>query len=119
KIRNKISLTFILLLIFGVTAVSSYAIMFIRNYLLEEGRQTVIRHAEWMSLTVAEAWEDDVDLDKLRLIQEASGYDITIFGEDGDLLFGSDTRGPGPELSSDIVSQVVSNGYLLIDAREN
>jgi len=27
KIRNKISLTFILLLIFGVTAVSSYAIL--------------------------------------------------------------------------------------------
>jgi signal transduction histidine kinase len=119
KIRNKISLTFILLLIFGVTAVSSYAIMFIRNYLLEEGRQTVIKHAEWMSLTVAEAWEDDVDLDKLRLIQIASGYDITIFGEDGDLLFGSDTRGPGPELSPDIVSKVVSDRYFLIDAREN
>lgn len=119
KIRNKISLTFILLLIFGVTAVSSYAIMFIRNYLLEEGRQTILKHAEWMSLTVGEAWNDDVDLDKLQMIQEASGYKITIFGREGELLFGSDTRGPGPELSSDIIAQIQSVGPVLVDEKEN
>jgi signal transduction histidine kinase len=119
KIRNKISLTFILLLIFGVTAVSSYAIMFIRNYLLEEGRQTIISHAEWMSLTVAEAWVDDVDLGKLREIQSASGYEISVFGAEGDLLFGSDTRGPGPELTEGIKAQLDIQKSVLIDEREN
>ncbi len=98
---------------------SSYAIMFIRNYLLEEGRQTIIAHAEWMSLTVSEAWEEDVDLDKLREIQAASGYVIMVFGEDGDLLFGSEVRRPGPELSVELRSQIDLNKYVLIDEREN
>ena len=119
KIRNKISLTFILLLIFGVTAVSSYAIMFIRNYLLEEGRATMMTHAAWMRLTVAEAWDEDVDLDKLREIQAASGYSITVFGAEGDLLFGSGKRDWDPELDTDLRSQVDSTGFVLIDERDN
>lgn len=119
KIRNKISLTFILLLIFGVTAVSSYAIMFIRNYLLEEGRQTIVAQAEWMSLTVAEAWDEDVDLDKLQEIQAASGYSITLFGAEGDLLFSSDVNRLGAEFNEAIKAEVDSNGFALIDEREN
>lgn len=119
KIRNKISLTFILLLIFGVTAVSSYAIMFIRNYLLEEGRKTIIAHAEWMSLTVAQAWEEDVDLDKLKEIQTASGYSIMLFGEQGDLLFSSEVNRTGSEFSEEIRSEVDQYGYVLVDEREN
>ena len=97
KIRNKISLTFILLLIFGVTAVSSYAILFIRNYLLEEGERTIKSHAEWISLTISNAWDDDVDLDKVADIQNVSGYEIVIYDEEGGLLYASISSGIGPD----------------------
>jgi signal transduction histidine kinase len=118
KIRNKISLTFILLLIFGVTAVSSYAILFIRNYLLEEGERTIKSHAEWISLTISNAWDDDVDLDKVADIQNVSGYEIVIYDEEGGLLYASISSGIGPDPSSEIQGVLQSQPTFLINSAE-
>lgn len=118
KIRNKISLTFILLLIFGVTAVSSYAILFIRNYLLEEGERTIKSHAEWISLTISNAWDDDVDLDKVADIQNVSGYEIVIYDEEGGLLYASIPSGIGPDPSSEIQGVLQSQPTFLINSAE-
>lgn len=118
KIRNKISLTFILLLIFGVTAVSSYAILFIRNYLLEEGERTIKSHAEWISLTIPNAWDDDVDLDKVADIQNVSGYEIVIYDEEGGLLYASISSGIGPDPSSEIQGVLQSQPTFLINSAE-
>jgi signal transduction histidine kinase len=79
KIRNKISLTFILLLVFGVTAVSSYAILFIRNYLIEEGQTTIYNHAIWLGKTIVELRAEDEFFDaKIAELQEISGYEIIL-----------------------------------------
>jgi signal transduction histidine kinase len=118
KIRNKISLTFILLLIFGVTAVSSYAILFIRNYLLEEGERTIKSHAEWISLTISNAWDDDVDLDKVADIQNVSGYEIVIYDEEGGLLYASISSGIGPDPTSEIQGVLQSQPTFLINSAE-
>jgi signal transduction histidine kinase len=119
KIRNKISLTFILLLIFGVTAVSSYAIMFIRNYLLEEGRRTIISHAEWMAQTVGSAWYDDGDRVKIREIQAISGYSISLYEHSGSLLYSTNTISTGPQLTSQIVSSLNDGNSVLVDERQS
>jgi signal transduction histidine kinase len=119
KIRNKISLTFILLLIFGVTAVSSYAIMFIRNYLLEEGRSTIISHAEWMAQTVGSAWYDDGNQVKIREIQAISGYSISLYEHAGTLLFSTDTISTGPALTPQIVSDLNDGNSVLVDERQS
>ncbi|HAC14846.1 MAG TPA: two-component sensor histidine kinase [Bacteroidetes bacterium] len=116
KIRNKISLTFILLLIFGVTAVSSYAILFIRNYLLEEGERTIKSHAEWISLTISNAWDNDVDLNKVAAIQNVSGYEIVIYDEDGGLLFASISSNIGPDPSPEILGILQSEQTVLINS---
>ena len=118
KIRNKISLTFILLLIFGVTAVSSYAILFIRNYLLEEGERTIKSHAEWIALTISNAWDDDVDLDKVADIQNISGYEIVIYDEDGGLLYASISSDIGPDPTSEILATLQTEPTFLINSAE-
>lgn len=122
KIRAKISITFTLLLIFGVTAVSSYAIMFIRNYLLEEGQQTIQEQAKWLALTVQEFPRDDQFGNRLSVIQEVSGYAITVYDENGDVIFGEVAGFMGDmnaELSQDIQRSVYMHDMVLVNERYN
>lgn len=87
NIRAKISLTFTLLMIFGVTAISSYAILFIRNYLLDSGIETMERHAEWMALSVGELPDDDEFRIKVGALALAAGYDVGLYDADSTLFF--------------------------------
>lgn len=96
RIRTRISLTFILLLIFGVTAVSSYAIMFIRNYMLNEGRATILDHADWVALSLSGNQDDSTLINKLSQLQLVSGYEITLYGPDNSLLYSSVDQFIGP-----------------------
>ncbi|MFU8812179.1 MAG: hypothetical protein ACNA78_04375, partial [Balneolaceae bacterium] len=59
SIRAKLAWTFILLLIFGITAISSYSILFIRNFLLAEGEEQIINDTEWLSITIQNLQYDD------------------------------------------------------------
>lgn len=52
SIRSKLAWTFILLLIFGITAISSYSILFIRNYLLQEGEHQIVNDTRWLGITI-------------------------------------------------------------------
>ncbi|MCH8494840.1 MAG: HAMP domain-containing histidine kinase [Balneolales bacterium] len=122
KIRAKISITFTLLLIFGVTAVSSYAIMFIRNYLLEEGQQTIQEQAKWLALTVQEFPRDGQFGNRLSVIEEVSGYAITVYDENGDVIFGESegfTGDMNAELSQDIQRSVYMHDMVLVNERYN
>ncbi len=67
KIQYKLSLTFILLLIFGVTAISSYSIVFIRGYLLSEAVENMEADARQIMLTFSTASGSE---SQLRSIQE-------------------------------------------------
>lgn len=91
NIRAKLSLTFVLLMIFGVTAISSYAILFIRNYLLDSGIETMERHARWMALSVRELPDDDDFELSVAEMAKASGYDVGLYDADSTLFvaFGS------------------------------
>jgi len=86
KIRSKLAWTFILLLIFGITSISSYSILFIRDYLLEEGRVEMERDTRWLAVTAANL-ADDENFDK-RLIKTArtSGYQLAVYDSSGSLI---------------------------------
>lgn len=84
SIRSKLAWTFILLLVFGITAISSYSILFIRNYLLNEGEQQIARDALWLEVTIQnlpEGEEFEAHLNEAAVI---SGYRMDLYDQDGE-----------------------------------
>ncbi len=100
NIRAKLSLTFVLLMIFGVTAISSYAILFIRNDMLESGLETMNRHAVWMALSVSELPDDDQFRSKVGVLAATAGYDVGLYDAESSLFF---EYGIGRELDEERV----------------
>lgn len=86
SIRSKLAWTFILLLIFGITAISSYSILFIRNYLLEQGREQILNDSEWLAVTIQNLRVDDNFETNLNEAARTSGYHLAIYDIDG-ILF--------------------------------
>lgn len=86
SIKSKLALTFILLLIFGITAISSYSILFIRNYLLEEGEFQIENDARWLAVTVQNLPGDDRFESYLNETAVISGYQIAVYDSDGVLF---------------------------------
>ncbi len=86
KIRSKLAWTFILLLIFGITSISSYSILFIRDYLLEEGRAEMERDTRWLAVTVANLSNGDNFQDRLNDAAQTSGYQFAIYDTTGRLI---------------------------------
>ena len=86
SIRAKLAWTFILLLIFGITAISSYSILFIRNYLLSEGELQIQNDTEWLSITIENLRLDDQFETNLNEAARTSGYRIAIYDDDGTLF---------------------------------
>ena len=86
SIRAKLAWTFILLLIFGITAISSYSILFIRNYLLEEGEKQIINDTDCLKITIQNLRVDDRFDTNLNEAARTSGYRIAIYDEEG-ILF--------------------------------
>lgn len=86
NIRSKLSLTFVLLLLFGVTGVSSYSILFIRAFLLEDSINQMERDGFWMQNTLRYLPDSDLNIDILARIGRSAGYDLLIFDEEGQSL---------------------------------
>ncbi|MEL7833654.1 HAMP domain-containing sensor histidine kinase [Fodinibius sp. Rm-B-1B1-1] len=85
KIRSKLAWTFILLLIFGITSISSYSILFIRDYLLEEGRVEMERDTRWLAVTVASLSDDNLE-QRLTKTARTSGYQLAVYDSTGRLV---------------------------------
>ncbi|MEX0944975.1 MAG: HAMP domain-containing sensor histidine kinase [Balneolaceae bacterium] len=86
SIRAKLAWTFILLLIFGITAISSYSILFIRNYLLSEGEIQIENDSEWLSITIENLRMDDDFETNLNEAARTSGYRLVIYDDEGTLF---------------------------------
>ena len=116
SIRSKLAWTFILLLIFGITSISSYSILFIRDYLLEEGRTEMEHDTRWLSVTVTNS-ADNVRLDKhLGEAAQTSGYHLAVYDSTGKLIdsFSSSSEDtvfhPSPQLSAGVVQSLEVRG---------
>jgi len=88
SIRAKLAWTFILLLIFGITAISSYSILFIRNYLLVQGEEEIRNDTQWLAITIENLQNNDAFETNLNEAARTSGYRLTIYDEDG-IIFAS------------------------------
>ena len=88
SIRAKLAWTFILLLIFGITAISSYSILFIRNYLLDQGEEQIRNDTEWLAITIENLQNNDEFETNLNEAARTSGYRLAIYDEDG-IIFAS------------------------------
>lgn len=88
SIRAKLAWTFILLLIFGITAISSYSILFIRNYLISEGEHQIKNDTEWLAITIQNLQHDELFETNLNEAARTSGYRISIYDDEG-ILFAS------------------------------
>lgn len=102
-IRSKLAWTFILLLIFGITAISSYSIVFIRDYLLEQGRAEIKKDTQWLAVTVGNLSDDEQFLSQFEEAGRISGYEIALYEQEGTLLVNyPDSIRVSPFLSDDI-----------------
>jgi len=86
KIRAKLALTFTLLLLFGVNGVSSYSIIFIKNFLLKKGVQEIRRDARWMALTIKNLDSDQRFESNLAYLRGITDYNIALYDKDGKML---------------------------------
>jgi len=86
SIRSKLAWTFILLLIFGITAISSYSILFIRNFLIEEGTKNLRSDTDWLRLTIETLQYNDIFETHLNDAAIASGYRVAVYDSDGNLF---------------------------------
>ncbi|MEX0594266.1 MAG: HAMP domain-containing sensor histidine kinase [Balneolaceae bacterium] len=99
SIRSKLAWTFILLLVFGITAISSYSILFIRNYLLNEGEQQIARDALWLEVTIQNLPTGESFESHLNEAAVISGYRIDLYDEEGHPYLSVPFTDPFPEAS--------------------
>src|SRR5690625_7402542 len=85
SIRSKLAWTFILLLIIGITAISSYSMLFIRNYLLQEGEQQIINDTAWRAVTTQNlSAGESFDTNRSEAAR-TPGHRVAVYGEQGRL----------------------------------
>ncbi len=110
-IRSKLAWTFVLLLIFGITAISSYSIVFIRDYLLEQGRDEIRQDTRWMSETVRNIARGERFETHFREAARISGYNLALYDGEGELLsVYPDTIEVAPNLAADVQVTLKARG---------
>ncbi|PKD43647.1 sensor histidine kinase [Rhodohalobacter barkolensis] len=123
SIRSKLAWTFILLLIFGITAISSYSILFIRNYLLSEGELQIVNDTEWLAITIQNLRLGSDFETNLNEAARTSGYQIAVYDEDGELFaeVPYHTERVAPELIDGLTTSFdqAENGVLLQNQSDN
>jgi signal transduction histidine kinase len=122
SIRAKLAWTFILLLIFGITAISSYSILFIRNYLLSEGEKKIINDTRWLAITIQNLRNDDDFETNLNEIATTSGYRLAVYDEQG-VLYAEvpyhETSGATQQLDSTLRDNFIRNGTMIVEDHSN
>ncbi|MGD8426380.1 MAG: HAMP domain-containing sensor histidine kinase [Balneolaceae bacterium] len=122
SIRSKLAWTFILLLIFGIMAISSYSILFIRNYLLEQGRIEMEKDTQWLAVTIANLSENKSFKKHFEQAGKTSDYQLVLYDSTGTLLasyLDSDTTYVPPQnLANGILKSLRARGSLPLLPRE-
>ncbi len=121
KIRTRLALIFILLMIFGVTAVSSFSIMYIRAFLLQSGLEEMIEDARWMSQSLNQTELTDQLHDELTELAEAARYQLHIYDSTGNRLYsGPESISADRNLPDYVVSYFeVSDENVMLDDDRN
>lgn len=122
SIRAKLAWTFMLLLIFGITAISSYSILFIRNYLLNEGEKQILDDSAWLSITLRNLQPDEQFETNLNELALASGYRIAVYDRQGYLFaeapYHTDPEAPGL-LDPDLAGRLSGSSLMIYKNQED
>ena len=87
RIQYKLSITFVLLLVFGVTAISSYSIVFIRGYLMDQAEQDMRTDARQILVSMQLGGDDATAIRPvLEAIAPGTLYDIRVFDTSSQLV---------------------------------
>ena len=63
-------------------SIAAYSILFIRNYLIEEGQRSMLQDADWMAVTIAQLEPAQME-PELKRISTASAYQLVLFDKAG------------------------------------
>ncbi|MEX0608031.1 MAG: HAMP domain-containing sensor histidine kinase [Balneolaceae bacterium] len=81
KIRSKLAWTYIILLIIGIIAISTYSILTIRSFLLDEGIEQFERDALSKALAAGSFQENFAE--KVQREAQLSGYEMAVYNNEG------------------------------------
>lgn len=75
-----------MLLIFGITSISSYSILFIRDYMLEQGRIELEKDTRWLAVTISNLPDNAEFQSHFVEAAQTSGYELAVYDSTGTLL---------------------------------
>ena len=86
NIQSKLAVTYITLLSIGVVAISSYAILSIRSFLLEEAIQKFENDAHTFASSFEDSGQDQNLFNEAKFVSDLTGYNVAVFDSSGDQL---------------------------------
>ncbi len=85
-IRAKLAWTYSILLIVGVIAISAYAILSIRSFLLSDAETTFTNNAYSIQLAISNFPADGEFWEKVQAEAEFSGFELAVYNDDGYIM---------------------------------
>ncbi len=122
NIQSKLSLTYIVLLSLGVVAISSYAILSIRSFLLSEAIQKFENDAHTFATSFVDGDQNQNLFEKAKFVADLTGYNVALFDSAGDQLISYPDTGlvqASEFLNDRIRTELNSTNKPLIINREN
>ncbi len=86
NIQSKLAVTYITLLSIGVVAISSYAILSIRSFLLEEAIQKFESDAHTFATSFERPGQDQNLFSEAKFVSDLTGYNVAVFDSLGEQL---------------------------------
>ena len=86
NIQSKLAVTYITLLSIGVVVISSYAILSIRSFLLDEAIQKFENDAHTFAISFEGSKQGENLFSKVKFVSDLTGYNISVFDSVGNQL---------------------------------
>ncbi len=121
NIQSKLAFTYITLLSIGVIVISSYAILSIRSFLLDEAIQKFESDAHTFAASFEVDGQQDNLFSKVKFVAELTGYRVAVFDSIGDQLISYPDTGfveVSQFLNDDVQRELSATGKPLIINKE-
>lgn len=124
NIQAKLAAVYITLLSIGVIVISSYAILSIRSFLLDEGIQKFESDAKAFAHSIEEESTNENLVEKITFVAQLTGYNVALFDSVGNLLITdpfneSDFSDAREFLNSELQAQLDGSENQIIINEEN
>lgn len=122
NIQSKLAVTYITLLSIGVVLISSYAILSIRSFLLDEAIQKFEADAHTLAISFDDAKLRENLYSKVKFVSDLTGYNVTIFDSSGTQLMAFPDTGfvdASEFLNDEVQKELVATGRPVIINEES